>query len=58
MFDFLPKNSLKIAESGIKNNSDLKYINDIGYDGVLVGSSLMKTKNPGKALELLLKGIV
>ena len=31
---------------------------DIGYDGVLVGSSLMKTKKPGKALELLLKGIV
>ena len=58
MFDFLPKNSLKIAESGIKNNSDLKYISDIGYDGVLVGSSLMKTKKPGKALELLLKGIV
>ena len=58
MFDFLPKNSLKIAESGIKNNSDLKYINDLGYNGVLVGSSLMKTKNPGKALELLLKGIV
>jgi len=58
MIDFLPENSLKIAESGIKNNSDLRYINELGYDGVLVGSSLMKTQKPGKALELLLRGVV
>lgn len=57
MIDFLPNDSLKIAESGIKNNTDLKYITDLGYDGVLVGSSLMKTKKPGKALENLLRGV-
>ena len=57
MIDYLPNDSLKIAESGIKNNTDLKYITDLGYDGVLVGSSLMKTKKPGKALENLLRGV-
>ena len=57
LINFLPRKSIKIAESGIKDNFDLQYINDLGYDGVLIGSSLMKTKNPGKTLELLLKGV-
>ena len=54
----LPANSIKVAESGIKTGDELKYVSDLGYDAVLVGTSLMRTKYPGKALEYLLEGVV
>ena len=53
----IPSSSLKIAESGIHCSDDLKYISNLGYDGVLIGTSLMKTGNPGKALEILIEGL-
>ncbi len=53
----LPSGSIKVAESGIKTSDDLKYVSDLGYDAVLVGTSLMKTGNPGKALESLIGGL-
>ena len=53
----LPRKALKVAESGIKNGDDLNFVADLGYDGVLVGTSLMKTGNPGNALEVLIKGL-
>ena len=56
MFDKLPKKSVKVAESGIRKSDHLKFIGDIGYDAALVGTSLMKTGNPGKALEKLKRG--
>ena len=55
--DILPSSSIKIAESGIRYNDDLKYISDLGYDAALVGTSLMKSGNPGKALERLIGGL-
>jgi len=56
MFPKLPEKSVKVAESGIQKSEDLKFIADIGYDAALVGTSLMKTGNPGKALEKLISG--
>ncbi len=56
MSPLLPEPSIKVAESGIRSWDDLQYVSDLGYDAVLVGTSLMKTKNPGKALETLLGG--
>ena len=58
MISSLPFNSIKVAESGIYTAEDLKYISDLGYDAALVGTSLMKTGNPGKALETLLGGLL
>ena len=58
VFPLLLEDALKIAESGIENSVDLKYVADLGYDGALVGTSLMKTGNPGHALEKLLGGVV
>ena len=46
----LPNNTVKIAESGIKNKEDFQYINNIGYDGALIGTRFMKSGNPGNAL--------
>lgn len=36
--DKIPKNIIKVAESGIKNFQDIP----VGYDGILVGSEIMK----------------
>ncbi|MBH10824.1 MAG: indole-3-glycerol phosphate synthase [Candidatus Marinimicrobia bacterium] len=58
MINRLPVNSIKIAESGITTNNELRYVFDLGYNAVLVGTSLMKTGYPGKALEDLIKGII
>ena len=55
MFDLLPFNSIKIAESGITKNSHLEFIKSLGYDAALIGSSLMKADSPGKALANLLR---
>ena len=52
----IPSNSIKVAESGIRSKNDLKYISGLGYDAVLIGTSLMKTGKPGKALEILIEG--
>jgi indole-3-glycerol phosphate synthase len=40
---------VKIAESGIKNLSDLRYLAACGFDGFLIGSLFMKEKDPGLA---------
>jgi len=54
MISSLPTNSVKVAESGIRTSDDLEYVSDLGYDAALIGTSLMKTGNPEKALETLL----
>ncbi len=46
----LPQNSIYVAESGIKSHLDLEYISKLGFHSALVGSSLMKSQNPGMAL--------
>ena len=53
----LPSSSIKVAESGIHTSNDLNYVSGLGYDAALIGTSLMKTGNPGKALETFLGGI-
>ena len=57
MISSLPSNSVKVAESGIHTSNDLEYVSDLGYDAALIGTSLMKTGNPGKALETLIGGL-
>tara|TARA_S200000501_G_scaffold54907_1_gene45011 strand:+ start:79138 stop:79902 length:765 start_codon:yes stop_codon:yes gene_type:complete len=56
MARLLPDQLIKVAESGIHTRDDLSYVADQGYNAALIGTSLMKTKNPGKALEELLGG--
>jgi len=55
--DELPENCLKIAESGIYTQEDIATIAQFGYDAALVGTSLMKSGDPGKALATLLKRV-
>ncbi len=53
----LPAGSVKVAESGIHNTHDLDTISMLGYNAALVGTSLMKTGNPGTALAELLNRV-
>ena len=57
LYKKIPNDITIVAESGIKDGDDLNFVADLGYDGVLVGTSLMKTGNPGHALEVLIKGL-
>lgn len=49
MYDLLPKNAIKISESGIKSVGDIYYLKEVGYDGFLIGETFMKTPNPSQA---------
>jgi indole-3-glycerol phosphate synthase len=53
----LPTDCIKVAESGIRTNDDLLKIVQYGYDAALVGTSLMKTGDPGNALATLLNRV-
>ena len=53
----LPGDSVKVAESGIHNADDLDNIFGLGFNAGLVGTSLMKSGNPGTALAELLKRV-
>ncbi len=50
----LPKNVLPVAESGIHAGQDIARLRAVGYQGFLVGESLMKAAAPGEALRALL----
>lgn len=42
LIEYLPKNKLKISESGIKKIAQIEKLTNIGYDGFLIGESYMK----------------
>ena len=43
-----------VAESGLKTREDVDGLYALGYKGFLVGTTLMKAKDPGAALSGLL----
>lgn len=47
---FIPKNQVVISESGIHTQEDMKFLETLGVDGVLIGESLMKSKSISKKL--------
>ena len=47
MFDQLPKDQLKIAESGISDYNTVIDLKRKGFNGFLIGETFMKTKTPG-----------
>lgn len=51
----IPRNKLVISESGISSHENMKELMNIGVYCFLIGESLMRTENPGIALELLLQ---
>jgi len=45
----IPKEFLKISESGISSAKDIKYLSEHGFNGFLIGERFMKTPDPVKA---------
>lgn len=52
--ELIPKNVLSVAESGIRDGSDLSRLRAAGYQASLIGESLMQAARPGDALRELL----
>lgn len=47
----LPKNAVKVSESGISNPETVKALRQAGFRGFLIGENFMKTADPGLALK-------
>ncbi|WP_312749519.1 indole-3-glycerol phosphate synthase TrpC [Epilithonimonas hominis] len=45
--NLLPNDIFSIAESGIYNEEDFKFLKEKGFDGFLMGEYFMKNENPG-----------
>ena len=50
----IPPSAFRVTESGIHTGADLKKLQSAGYQGFLIGESLMKQPSPGQALRKLL----
>ncbi len=51
----MPKHLTVVSESGISTPEQLTELEDLGVSAVLVGGSLMRTSDPGSALQSLLR---
>ena len=50
----LPSEAVHVAESGIETAEDINRLRDAGFHAFLIGESLMRQPDPGKALACLL----
>ena len=50
---FIPENKILISESGIKTAQDIKMLKDAGFNGALIGESMMLSKDKKKFLSEL-----
>lgn len=48
--ELLPKNAVKVSESGISNPDTVRALRQAGFRGFLIGENFMKTADPGQAL--------
>lgn len=49
LLDTIPKDYVRVSESGIKNNEDMRIIRSYGADAVLIGETLMRSGLDGIA---------
>jgi indole-3-glycerol phosphate synthase len=54
----LPPGIIAIAESGVSSGADVARLRAAGYNGFLIGETLMRAAEPGEALRALLKDAV
>ncbi len=53
MINFLPEDVICISESGIKNRGDIMDLSATGYQGALIGESILKQQSPDKFIKSL-----
>ena len=49
--ELLPKDAVKVSESGISNPDTVHKLREAGFNGFLIGENFMKTADPGQALK-------
>jgi indole-3-glycerol phosphate synthase len=52
----LPKNVVRVAESGIRSGDDIARLREAGYQAFLIGETLMRAVSPGEALREFVAG--
>lgn len=55
LFEFLPKELVKISESGISNENQIEELKEVGFNGFLIGSFFMKHEEPNIILKSLVE---
>ena len=55
--ELLPKEAVKVSESGISNPQTVRTLRAVGFRGFLIGEHFMKTELPGRALSDFIAGI-
>lgn len=50
----IPKDIVKISESGIRNYKDVRYLRGLGVDAVLVGETFMRSKDVAKRIKQIM----
>src|SRR5690554_150958 len=55
LFEFLPKELVKISESGIKTAKQMVELKKTGFDGFLIGGYFMQYDDPGQACKTLIE---
>ena len=51
LVEFIPKEFVKISESGLTSKKEIIELINYGFEGFLMGENFMKEKNPGKAAD-------
>ena len=55
--ELLPKDAVKVSESGISDPATVKTLRQAGFNGFLIGENFMKATNPGDALAEFISNI-
>jgi indole-3-glycerol phosphate synthase len=58
LLDRIPKDFLKISESGISKTEELINLKKAGFDGFLLGETFMKTDNPGLKAKAFIEDLI
>lgn len=53
----VPRETILVSESGIKDNTDMKTVRELGADAVLIGETLMRSNDITATLHDLRKGV-
>ena len=54
----LPKEAVKVSESGISNPQTINELRSAGFQGFLIGETFMKTDNPGATLREFINDVI
>lgn len=55
--DLIPNEFIKIAESGLTTENEIRTLQKVGYKGFLIGETFMRTQNPGESCKELIEKI-